>query len=102
MPFPAFDRSRLLIKPLVQREHDLDLSVVLPLDAPLAEFAHPALPLLGQRLVEARRRGSARIFFMGARRHQNSHRWRLRSRPEARNLEHLDADRRSTPDRERG
>src|SRR5438552_3749059 len=66
MPFPAFDRSRLLIKPLVQREHDLDLSVVLPLDAPLAEFAHPALPLLGQRLVEARRRGSARIFFMGA------------------------------------
>lgn len=66
MPFPAFDRSRLRIQPLAQRQHDLDLSVVLPLDAPLPAFAHPALPLLGQRLVEARRQGSAAILLMGA------------------------------------
>ena len=66
MPFPAFDRSRLLIKPLSEREHDLDVSAMLPLDAPLPDFSHPALPLLGKQLVEARKCGSARILLMGA------------------------------------
>jgi hypothetical protein len=66
MPYPAFDRSRLHIQPLAQRQHDLDLAVVLPLDAPPPQFCHPALPMLGRRLVEARQRGSARILIMGA------------------------------------
>jgi hypothetical protein len=66
MPYPAFDRSRLHIQPLTRRRHDLDLSAVLPLEAPLPPFSHPALPVLGRRLVEARRRGSARIVLMGA------------------------------------
>lgn len=66
MPYPMFDRSRLRIQPLSQRVHDLDLSVLLPLDAPLPPFEHPALPLLGRRLAEARRQGSARILVMGA------------------------------------
>jgi hypothetical protein len=66
MPYPIFDRSRLRIQPLDRRQHDLDLSAVLPLDAPLPPFSHPALPTLGRRLVEARRRGSARVLLMGA------------------------------------
>ena len=66
MSYPAFDRSRLRIQPLERRQHDLDLSVLLPLDASLVVFDHPALPVLGQRLVEARRRGSSRILLMGA------------------------------------
>ena len=66
MPFPAFDRSRLVIKPLAERRHDLDLSILLPLDAALPEFAHPALPILGQRLVTAKKSGAARIALMGA------------------------------------
>jgi hypothetical protein len=61
-----FDRSRLRIQPLARRQHDLDLSVLLPLDAPLPEFDHPALPVLGRRLVEAREQGRARILVMGA------------------------------------
>src|SRR5262245_29861155 len=65
MPFPAFDRSRLRIQPLTARQHDLDLSALLPLEAP-ADFEHPALPVLARRLVEARRNGRARILFMGA------------------------------------
>jgi hypothetical protein len=56
----------LRIQPLSQRQHDLDLSVLLPLDAPLPAFEHPALPLLGRRLAEARRQGSARLLVMGA------------------------------------
>jgi hypothetical protein len=66
MPYPAFDRSRLRIRPLTQRQHDLDLSVILPLHAPLPPFTHAALPLLGQRLVEARRQKRAAILMMGA------------------------------------
>ena len=66
MPYPAFDRSRLQVKPLAQRQHDLDLSSLLPLDAPLPAFAHPALPALGHALAEAKRRGAARIVLMGA------------------------------------
>ncbi len=65
MPFPVFDRSRLLVKPLAERRHDLDLSALLPLTAP-ASFTHEALPLLGRRLVEARSSGAARILMMGA------------------------------------
>jgi hypothetical protein len=66
MPYPEFDRSRLHVQPLARRKHDLDLSVILPLDSPPPSLAHPALPVLGRRLVEARRSGSARILLMGA------------------------------------
>jgi hypothetical protein len=66
MPYPTFDRSRLRIRPLSERRHDLDLSTILPLDAPLPPWDHPAMPLLGRRLAEARRTGSARILLMGA------------------------------------
>jgi hypothetical protein len=66
MPFAAFDRSRLQLQPLAQRVHDLDLSVLLPLDAPLPAFSHAALPILGERLTTARKSGAARIVLMGA------------------------------------
>jgi hypothetical protein len=66
MPYPAFDRSRLRIKPLAERENDLDLSAVLPLDAPLPPYDHEAIPVLGARLAAARKSGAARIVLMGA------------------------------------
>lgn len=66
MPFPAFDRSRLRIKPLAEREHDLDLSTLLPLDAPLPDFAHAALPTLAKHILVAKKTGAARIAMMGA------------------------------------
>src|ERR1700676_2528983 len=66
MPFPVFDRSRLVIQPLAQRVHDLDLASLLPLEAPLAAFEHPAIAVLGERLVAAREKGRARIVLMGA------------------------------------
>jgi hypothetical protein len=66
MPFPAFDRSRLRIKPLAERQNDLDLSTILPLDAPAPAFDHPAVPVLARRLVEARKAGRARMLIMGA------------------------------------
>jgi hypothetical protein len=66
MPFPAFDRSRLRIQPLARRQHDLDLSVMLPLDAPRAAWQHPSLPELARRILAARARGAAVILMMGA------------------------------------
>lgn len=66
MPYPQFDRSRLRIQPLAQREHDLTLADVLPLDAPLPSFDHPAIPVLGRRLVVATHSGSSRMMLMGA------------------------------------
>ncbi len=66
MPFPVFDRSRLKVQPLSSRRHDMDLSRVLPLDAPLPAFNHPAIPVLGQRLAEASRRSASAILMMGA------------------------------------
>jgi hypothetical protein len=66
MPYPAFDRSRLRLQPLSRRQHDLDLSALLPLDAALLPFSHPALGTLGRRLIEARQKGRARMLLMGA------------------------------------
>ncbi|MHB1424384.1 MAG: GSU2086 family protein [Gemmataceae bacterium] len=66
MPYPLFDRSRLRIQPLAQRQHDLDLSALLPLDSPLPAFEHPALAQIGPRLAEARKHGRARLLIMGA------------------------------------
>src|SRR5207237_3143762 len=58
--------SRLRILPLATRKHDLTLSHILPLDAPLPSFDHPAIAVLGQRLVAAKRSAAARILLMGA------------------------------------
>jgi hypothetical protein len=67
MPYPIFDRSRLRLQRLAQRTHRFPLAdVLLPLDAPLPEFAHPALPALGLSLAKGRERGSSRIMMMGA------------------------------------
>ena len=65
MPHPSFDRSRLIVKPLAEREHDLTLSVMRSLDAPVA-FAHPSIAIVGERLRDAKASGAARILMMGA------------------------------------
>ncbi|MFN7926081.1 MAG: hypothetical protein U0Q16_38645 [Bryobacteraceae bacterium] len=64
--YTAFDRSRLLVKPLTERVHDLPLERWLALDAPTPEFSHPDLAAVASRLIEARNRGAARILMMGA------------------------------------
>lgn len=66
MPFPQFDRSRLRIQPLSARVHDLTLDRFLALDDPPSDFSHPALPILGERLIAAQQRNSARLLLMGA------------------------------------
>jgi len=66
MPYPMFDRSRLKLKPLAERVHDMTLADVLPLDAAGEPFEHPALPVIAQRILQARRNGAPVIVLMGA------------------------------------
>jgi len=65
MPYPQFDRSRLRIPPLAERQHDLTIDCILPLES-AADFQHDALPVLGRKLVAARTNGAARMLAMGA------------------------------------
>ena len=66
MSYPLFDRSRLHLKPLAERVHDMKLAEVLPLDAPAPPFDDPALPAIAERIVRARQIGAPVILLMGA------------------------------------
>jgi hypothetical protein len=64
--YELFDRSRLVIKPLSERISDLQLDRWLALDAPTPSFQHPQLSELARLVIEAKRKGTARILMMGA------------------------------------
>ncbi len=66
MPYPLFDRSKLLVKPLGERQHDLDLKNILPLSAPCPDFDHASLEKLASAMIDAKKQGRARILIMGA------------------------------------
>jgi hypothetical protein len=65
---PQFDRSRLLIKPLAERKHDLSISSQLPLEElppELSEKGMRDIAELGRRMEKARERGAAVLLLMG-------------------------------------
>lgn len=64
--YAAFDRGRLLIKPLAARVHDMHLGDCLRPDEAPIPFSHPDLPPLAERIAAARTAGAARILMMGA------------------------------------
>ncbi len=66
MPFEEFDRSRLKVLPLQEREHDMTIDEVLPLDAEIEHLDDPDLDLLAERIVTARRNGGTVLWSMGA------------------------------------
>jgi hypothetical protein len=66
MPYPVFDRSRLKLKPLAERVHDMSLADVLPLDAEVPPFDHPDLATVARRAAQARQNGRPVILMMGA------------------------------------
>lgn len=66
MSYQMFDRSRLHLKPLAERVHDMQLAEVMPLDNPGEPFEHPALPVIAHRIRQARQNGAPVILLMGA------------------------------------
>ena len=64
--YEAFDRSRLKVKPLAERVNDLHRDHWLDLDAATPPYSDPHLSAIAHRLIDAKKRGSARILMMGA------------------------------------
>src|SRR3954451_19351009 len=64
--YEQFDRSRLLIKPLAERQHDLHLDRWLSLSDHTPPFEHPDLATVAERVTAAKSAGAARILMMGA------------------------------------
>ncbi|MBI4665247.1 MAG: deoxyhypusine synthase family protein [Nitrospinae bacterium] len=60
----VFDRSRLKLEPLDQRQSDLDLTAILDLTG--SGMASPGLDKAADRIRQAKERGAAVIFIMGA------------------------------------
>ena len=56
MPYPIFDRSKLTLLPLSDREHDLSLDVILNLSDEIPAFENENLETLAKRIVEAHQR----------------------------------------------
>jgi len=53
MPYPIFDRSRLNIKPLNERVHDVSINEFIKLDAELEPYDNPALKPLAESILDA-------------------------------------------------
>ena len=66
MPYPIFDRSRLRVKPLSERVHDLSVGGFIGLDDELPPFDDPGLAPVAQAILSARERKSAVILMYGA------------------------------------
>jgi len=65
MSSPLFDRSALKIKPLTERTHDLDRSVVLDMETPAAGEPCAEIRTVARNMVAAREQGSGIILMMG-------------------------------------
>ena len=63
---PPFDRSKLRLRPLSERAHDMTLAHVLHLDAAAPRYEHPDVPALAARIATARREEREVIVLMGA------------------------------------
>ncbi|GHT37485.1 hypothetical protein FACS189427_10490 [Planctomycetales bacterium] len=70
MPYKQFDRSRLKLKPIAERIHDLDLSVMRSPESlffgTLEDFDHPSLDILADRICKAKQNGSTVLWMLGA------------------------------------
>lgn len=64
--YQLFDRSRLRLKPLSERVHDLQLDRWLSLTASTPEFRHVDLLKVAARLKAAQAAGAARVLILGA------------------------------------
>lgn len=66
MPFAKFDRSKLQLRPLAERVHDVNRSALIFPDGPRQPFAHEALGTLAERIVAGAAAGRTVMFCCGA------------------------------------
>ena len=67
MPYKTFDRSRLMIKPISERIHDLHLpQMLVSIDDPVPDFSDPSIAKIIAAIVEAKKKKVPVILMMGA------------------------------------
>jgi len=66
MPYPIFDRSRLQLRPLNEREHDLTREIFLGLEDPIPEFESKGLEILASRILQAKANSATIMMMIGA------------------------------------
>ncbi len=66
MPYPLFDRSKLKLRPLSERVHDMTLAEVLNLDDDTPPFDDLDLREVAERVAQAHLAGNPVILMMGA------------------------------------
>lgn len=66
MPYPTFDRSRLILKSLTSRVHDLNRDILLDLDDPIPDYDNPNLAILADRIIDAKAKGATIMLMIGA------------------------------------
>jgi len=66
MPYPIFDRSKLKLLPLSERQHDMSLAEVYQLDEPFEPLDNEDLAAVADRVVTAHQQGKPVILMMGA------------------------------------
>ena len=66
MPFEKFDKSKLILKDLNEREHDLDISIMQDISVQPEPFNNPNIDILVDRIKEARRKNATVMMMMGA------------------------------------
>lgn len=64
--YELFDRSRLKLKPIHEREHELQIDRWLDLQDETPAFEHDDLDAVAKRLHKAKDKGRARVLVMGA------------------------------------
>ncbi|MEI6500602.1 MAG: hypothetical protein WCP21_06195 [Armatimonadota bacterium] len=64
MPYPPFDRSHLLLRPLAERVHDMVLSDVMPVDGEVPLYDNPDLDRVAEAVLAARTNGKATKIFL--------------------------------------
>ncbi len=66
MLYPLFDRSKLKLRSLSERVHDMALAEVLNLDDDVLPFDDPGLDQVAERVTQAHQAGAQVIMMMGA------------------------------------
>lgn len=63
--FATFDRTRLRVQPLAERQNDLQLGWWLNLEDSTPPFEHPDLSVVARRLQQAKEAGACRVLMAG-------------------------------------
>lgn len=66
MPFKQFDRSQLTLKPLSDRNHELDLTMMMYPGGEFPQFSHSSIEKLASKIIDAKNKGVSVILMMGA------------------------------------